>query len=132
MIEYTDAPEVKVIADEIIKAHHPHLEDEEIDYVFRDKAANKGSKTILGMARKMRGLVSFLSRDTTDTFFVMEIALDTWKTLTDEQKNALVDHELCHFGVDDEGNRFIIPHDLEEFAAIIERHGIWSQGIGTA
>lgn len=132
MIEYTDAPEVKVIADEIIKAHHPHLEDEEIDYVFRDKAANKGSKTILGMARKMRGLVSFLSRDTTDTFFVMEIALDTWKTLTDEQKNALVDHELCHFGVDDEGNRFIIPHDLEEFAVIIERHGIWSQGIGTA
>ena len=133
MIEYTDAPEVKVLAEEIIKAHHPHLEDEEIEYVFRSKASVRGTKVILGLAKKMRGLVSFLSRDSMDTYFLMDIAKDTWETLTDKQKRALVDHELCHFGIDeDDGSRYIIPHDVEEFAIIIERYGVWSQGIGTA
>lgn len=131
-IEYTDAPEVKVLAEEIIKAHHPHLVGEDIEYVFRSNATTRGTKTILALAKKMRGLVSYLSRDTMDTYFLMDVALDTWETLTDKQKTALVDHELCHFGFDDTGNRIINPHDVEEFAEIIERYGVWSQGIGTA
>jgi hypothetical protein len=54
-----------------------------------------------------------------------------WTTLSKEQRVALVDHELCHFEVeypdDDEKQRtiHITGHDVEEFTAVIERHGAW-------
>jgi hypothetical protein len=42
---------------------------------------------------------------------------------------ALLDHELCRCTVeeDDDGNvmHWIVGHDIEEFNAIIERHGDW-------
>lgn len=129
MVEYSEAPEVQEIADKLIPEFHPHLVDEAIEYIFRDSAASRGDKVILGMARKVRGLTSYLSRKTKEPYFVMEIAEDMWATLDDAKKKALVDHELCHFGINENGDRFIAPHDIEEFAAVIERHGMWMQGI---
>jgi hypothetical protein len=45
------------------------------------------------------------------------------------QRVALVDHELCHFGreEDDKGNRswVLVSHDIEEFKGIVERWGLW-------
>lgn len=67
-------------------------------------------------------------------FFEIEIALDTWGGtdrfgerwgLTDAQRIALIDHELCHCEVDDDGNLYARPHSIEEFTEIIERHGLW-------
>lgn len=127
-VEYSDAPEVRQIAEELISAYHPHLADEEITYVFRSKAANKGSKIVLAMARKIRGLVSFLSRKSDDDYFLMEVAFDTWGKLNDTSKKAVVDHELCHFGITEDGVRYIIPHDLEEFNAVVQRYGLWREG----
>jgi hypothetical protein len=56
---------------------------------------------------------------------------------TDEQRRALLDHELSHFAVklDKEGDEVrdtmgrlvyrIVKHDVEEFQAIVQRHGCW-------
>lgn len=128
-VEYTSAVEVLNIAEKLIQEHHQHLQGELIEYIFRDKAASKGGKIVFGKARKIRGLTAYLSRPEEDEYFLMEIGLDAWKTLTQEQKVALVDHELCHFGIDDNGNKVIIPHDLEEFVAVVDRHGLWSRSV---
>jgi len=67
-------------------------------------------------------------------FFVIEIALDIWGEdidgerfgLTDAQRVALVDHELCHCQVDEEEfTPWVRPHSIEEFTEIVDRHGLW-------
>lgn len=65
--------------------------------------------------------------------FLITIHEKTWLGLTKKQKLALIDHELCHCQVeeDDKGNRklFLVGHDLEEFRAVVRRHGQWEDGI---
>jgi hypothetical protein len=55
--------------------------------------------------------------------------------LRERLREVLIDHELCHIGVelDEQGNPeltdqgrpkvFIKPHDIEDFQVIIDRHG---------
>lgn len=150
-IEYKRAPEVEEIANELIAKHHTHLVNERIEYVFRSTVQKQGGKEIWGKARKISGLNAFLSRSLRDTemtieagdnvvafdpsedYFVIEIAGDVWKFLKPEARVALVDHELTHCGVDwdDEGKKRLVlyPHDLEEFAEVVRRHGLWRQDI---
>lgn len=94
---------------------------------------------MLGKARKISGLNAYLAAefaddeippaDRDDTFLVIEIAEKEWVELTTAQRRALVDHELCHFVLDedDDGNETVsvVGHDLEEFRAVVERHGMW-------
>lgn len=40
------------------------------------------------------------------------------------QRRALVDHELCHCRLEGDDPE-IVPHDIEEFNVIIQRHGVW-------
>ncbi|MCU1356411.1 MAG: hypothetical protein JWM89_1829 [Acidimicrobiales bacterium] len=71
-------------------------------------------------------------------FFVIEIALDTWGIdvedegrwgLSDEQRVALVDHELHHCQVDEDGRPYMRPHDIEEFDEILARYGPWKSDV---
>lgn len=70
-------------------------------------------------------------------FFVMEISLDTWGKdvdgvrwgLSDEQRVALVDHELCHFSINEEGEPKLRSHTVEEFADVVKRHGLWKPDV---
>jgi hypothetical protein len=55
--------------------------------------------------------------------------------MPEDLREVLIDHELCHIGVelDEQGNPeltdqgrpkvFIKPHDIEDFQVIIDRHG---------
>jgi hypothetical protein len=142
-VTYTRAPEVEKIANRIIPKHHPHLiAVHKIDYVFRSEAAQTGGKIVAGKTRKIGGLNAFLTlgaaaeegRPDGDTpavepFFVVEIAADIWGILTPSQREALVDHELCHCttGINEQGEVVLKTraHDVEEFKAIVERHGLW-------
>jgi hypothetical protein len=53
--------------------------------------------------------------------------------LAPEHQEALLDHELqhCSAGTDDAGNKvwYIQGHDVEDFHAIIRRHGLWSPAL---
>lgn len=134
------APEVAKIADEIIRKvpRHKNLAEARIEYVFRDEAPRLRGRVVLGRARKIGGLNAFLLDPTVNDkdfvkpgpLFVIEISHDTWGDLNLEQRKALVDHELCHctVDIDDDGNPELSMrgHDFEEFAEIIERHGLWS------
>jgi hypothetical protein len=144
MTSYTTAPAVERIAEKLIEQHHRHLLDVPIRYLWRDKAASSKGNVVLGKARKVTGLpahlVHLVRKDEPPEeveFFVLEIAADMWQTLTEPQRVALVDHELCHLGVEiperaDADRKLVIRgHDLEEFAAVVERHGLWRPAIET-
>lgn len=135
---YRPAPAVQRIATDLIAKHHHHLDDVRIEYVFRSEAATSNGKTVMGKARKITGLNAYLSQplepDETPAggevdYFVVEIAEDVWTILDDGQRKALVDHELCHCTTDwDKDGDLVLKikaHDLEEFKAVVDRHGLW-------
>lgn len=133
-VEYARADEVAHIADGLIPTNHPHLVPVRIEYVWRDKAASKGDRVTLGKARKVSGLNAFLAREDPDSdacedFFVLEIARDTWEGMNSKQREALVDHELAHMGLTEDGKLTTVPHDIEEFHAILKRHGAWKSDL---
>jgi hypothetical protein len=133
-VTYRPAPPVAAIADTLIGDHHPHLKDVHIVYLWRPKAASSKGAVVLGKARKITGLNAQLVAFASPEPLADE---DTWETLTEAQRTALVDHELCHLGVDipekaDKDRKLIIlGHDLEEFAAVVERHGLWRPDVET-
>lgn len=141
---YLPAPEVAATAVPLIAEYHSQLADAPIVYVFRSPASRSRDRIVLGRALRVMGLNAFLvslaageasvdydeaiARDY--SFFVMEIALEQWQEAAPEAQAALVDHELCHFRIDEEtGELKIRAHDIEEFNAVARRHGAWSVDI---
>lgn len=122
--EYTPAPEVRDIAEKLIEILKPELEAFEIRYIFCSENPKSSGRECIGLARKVVGLNAFLAGHQ-EGFFVMEIGLPAWERLAPEQRLAVVHHELCHFGISDEGNLAIVPHDVEEFTAVAEVFGSW-------
>lgn len=146
--KYNEAPVVEAIAAKLIAEHHPHLQGVPIRYVFRDKASTTAGKIQLGRARLLSGVSAFLGCDEEErqellqaqgreAFFVIEIPFNLWKDMDDATKRALVDHQLCHCYAWEEEDKeagavrklAIVPHDLEEFACVIARHGLWQKDV---
>ncbi len=116
------------IADQIIAAHHPHLAGCEILFLFRDQAAKSAGKLIAGKASKMSPKENAIAGDVSYAFKI-ELASDLWTLNTEAWRRALVDHELCHCAGNEDDGWEIAPHDLEEFASIVERHGLWKSDV---
>ena len=87
---------------------------------------------------------SDLDRELAPFDFVILLLESFWTSLgvTDEQRDALLDHELCHATVKldrrtgdpviDARGRTVYrlrKHDIEEFACIAERHGMWKRNL---
>lgn len=142
---YWRAREVERIATKLIKEHHPNLNRHDVPVfaVFRDPVAKSKGRVVLGSARKISGLAAALfglahqddlGDDPVD-FFVIEIGHKTWEALSPKGRIALVDHELCHLDVDvpldehDDRKLIMRGHDLEEFYAVVERHGLWRENV---
>jgi hypothetical protein len=130
-LTFWKADEVKAIAETLIADFHQHIGDVTVLYVFRSEHSEENGKVVLGKARKVSGLNAYLAwrhlvededREgaQVSSFYVVEIAHDTWAALTGPQRLALVDHELSHIGADG-----LLSHDVEEFSGVIERHGLW-------
>lgn len=126
MVEYEDATaEVTPLAEGLIRKYHPDLAGVHVEYVWRSVAQVRGGRATLGKARKLTGLPAFTAKAGPQEFFVIELARDEWQQLTLVQRLALVDHELCHCTVNEDGKLVLLPHDLEEFNEVVRRHGLW-------
>ena len=119
--QYFDADAVKEIAKDLIPKHHLHLDRIPIMYLFNGGKMREWAK-ISSRSAKERVISAY--------YFVMEVNHAQWLLLTDEQRLALVDHELCHTAMDTEtGEPSVIDHDIEEFGIIVERHGLWRDSV---
>lgn len=128
---------------QLVGAHHEDLAQAKIALAWHTawKPDCDGHVT-LGKCRK----VSDLEREVNELQpydFVIILRKDFWDDpcVTDLQRRALLDHELCHASItlDDQGEPLqdergrtvyrIRRHDLEEFAAIAERYGCWKKDL---
>lgn len=115
-LKYQVAEQAQAIAAALIPAFHQHLVNLKVCYLFREKISEK-----LGVAMRASGkLAHFTGFD-----FVIEFNWSAWLQLSSTQRIALVDHELCHCVLDDDGYPAMRKHDVEEFGDIVKRYGLW-------
>jgi predicted metallopeptidase len=132
-VTYTEAPQVDELITLLVDSieDHLHLQRIPIAGCFRSKAKTKHGKIVVATAGIVSGRTAWLSRAAYAggaDFYLIEVAQDEWDILDEAQRKAVIDHELLHCaGPDaDSGRLGIRGHDVQEFAAIIARHGCWT------
>lgn len=120
------------------KEHHDDLEGAAIGlgWVIGTRADKDGRLVLARMIRHSERI-----REQTGLDATIAINAEAWATLSDPQRLALLDHELCHLAqaLDKEGDQEVDGHgklkwrtrrhDLEEFSEVVRRHGIWKADI---
>lgn len=124
---YGSADSVEAIAKNLIPMYHPELATARVKYIFVDKASMKNGKPIFGKVRKVSGVLEYLL----ESDFMLEIGLDQWNELSEQQRGALVDHllERCtgEESEEDASMKWTMREpDVQEFSAILRRHGAWN------
>lgn len=131
--------QIDVMVAEARHAVHDALSEARIAYAWMiGKKPDKDGRIVLGKMKK----ASELDRQLHEFDAVLLLNREHWEILSEEQRRALVDHELCHLDVDvdpdtgdprlDEEDRKLYrirKHDLEEFRGVIERHGCYLSDI---
>lgn len=122
---------------ELVAAYHEDLRDARIALAWCTSwKPDVDGKVILGKCKK----ASDLDRELAAFDFIILLRRAFWLDLrvTDAQRAALLDHELCHAALkydergepvlDERGRPVyrIRKHDLEEFSDIVTRHGLWT------
>lgn len=128
------------LCQEVLRDHHSELIRADCEVVFQfvvceNEAGqmkmpkpNKHGQTVLGKAKCFPAA----DRAVGAPDFSITLLLNWWELATDEQRRALVDHELCHCGLDDTGEYekpMSVPHEFEGFHAELARHGPWDHNL---
>lgn len=129
--EYWRDSELEEIGKSLIQKHHNHLLEAEISYLVTSRAMSRAGKRVAGKARKTSGVLKYYAR----ADFEIVVSGAIWGEMLQAEREALVDHELSHCSVehDDDGNRNWVfrGHDIEEFIAVVDRHGLWHEDLKT-
>lgn len=136
----TTKPMYRMMSD-LIHEHHSHLRDAKIALAWHAGwKADVDGRVVLGRCKR----ASDLDRQLSEFDFVIILNREFWTApeVTIEQKQALLDHELCHAEVvidptsdephEDESGRTVYRirrHDIEEFSEIVERHGCYKKDL---
>lgn len=138
--DQVDGVEPYAILSGLREQFHGHLSRARIVLAWRKELKpDADNHLILGKCVK----VSDLYKELADYDFIILLNREVWHDplFTKEQKTALVDHELCHADVacDDEGatkmdarGRIVYrirKHDIEEFGAVVARHGCYKRDL---
>lgn len=140
--EFISAPDVEDIARELIEKYHGHLAGARIAYRSRVSVVPEGSRSktapswrsrghlLYGRTMRVSGPVRELTgEDGEQVDFLVLVNGDVWNALSDDQKHAVVDHELSHCGENEAGNWAIEAHDVEEFGPVVARWGLWREEV---
>lgn len=123
MIEWKDAPEVKAVVKELINEHHGRLLTAKIKSLFREGAWSSQRKETWAKVYK----VTSRDKHLTGYDFYLAVNQEVWEHLDTPARIALIDHELCHCDRDDDSGKWCTyGHDLEDFIAVVARHGAWT------
>ena len=137
LIEDTESEPYQILA--AIRVFHDDIREASIALAWRKELKpDKDGHLVLGKCVK----VSDLYREFAAYDFVIVLNREVWQDsdFTDEQRHALMDHELCHAAgaTDDDGAQYdergrrvfrVRKHDIEEFRSIVERHGCYKRDL---
>ena len=128
--KFSFAEDVEKIAVRVIDKWHSGLSEANIVYLFKDVPTwNSKGKTVFARTHKAPEQWQFLA----GCDVVVIVNKKVWDRLDNKQREALIDHELCHVlkDEDEKGNPkwSMVTHDVEEFAAVIQRHGMWMEDL---
>lgn len=120
--------EYRTIANRIIKKR-PELKDIidfdiKIVYLSDDKEKKKDHKLVYADCEKVNEKYAWAIKYD----FMITVYEPNVEGLTSEQMEILLFHELLHVGVSATGSEpkfYVVPHDIEDFAVIIEEHGLY-------
>jgi len=121
-ITWSEAPQSIIhAAEELIRQYHPWLNEARIAFVMRSEAQKKGH--VLGQASKVpEKMQPYLEYD-----FLIWLSEKDVAGMANSEIEALIDHELCHCAKNLATDGWKLrEHDIQEFAEIISRHGLWS------
>lgn len=120
--------EMTEICSEIVRNHHESLRGFYIGVIAWEGERKSSGSLMLGKARKIsENMRPLMADEMLDA--VIEISADFWSTAKPNQKRALMDHELHHLTVNENGQLAMRGHDIEEFNAIIRRYGFWLEDV---
>jgi hypothetical protein len=126
-----------VLLEDLVVAYHPELERARIALAWCTSwKPDVDGRVTLGKCKK----ASDLDRELAAYDFVILLRKSFWldPRVSDAQRRALLDHELCHAAlkyddagapVEDERGRLVYrtrKHDIEEFTDIVTRYGTWT------
>ncbi|MBQ9022228.1 MAG: hypothetical protein IJ113_09530 [Eggerthellaceae bacterium] len=97
-----------------------------IAYLESDSEKKSKGRLVFGECEKIPDKYKWsIPYDFTITVYTLNI-----EHFNDEQLKILLLHELMHIGIEVDGNEesyHVIPHDIEDFKAILDRFGMdWS------
>jgi hypothetical protein len=125
---------------ELIDNYHAELRSARIALAWNlSWKPDVDGRVTLGKCKK----ASDLDRELYQFDFVIMLQYEFWQDaeVTDEQRRALLDHELSHAApkmgddgeqVEDERGRKVWrmrKHDIEEFSAVVQRHGTYKRDL---
>ena len=125
---------------ELVEQHHEELTQARIALAWNTAwKPDVDGRVTLGKCKK----ASDLDRELASFDFVILLRRAFWldSRVSDQQRRALLDHELHHAAVkydetgepvQDERGRMVYrtrKHDIEEFAPIVRRYGLWTADI---
>jgi hypothetical protein len=134
-------PAIYKLLASLVVAHHDEIATARIALAWCTSwRADVDGHQKLGQCKK----ASDLDRELAEYDFVILLQKEFWENeaVSDTQRQALLDHELCHATVkldshtleplEDERGRIVYrlrKHDLEEFVAIAARYGTWKRDL---
>jgi hypothetical protein len=129
-VDFLPAPDLTQMADDLIEKHArlSVLTQITIHYLWKRQGGNVKGKTRFGQCQKPSGLLAHYSK----ADFVIWLAADNCRQsqFTREQVEPLLLHEMLHISQtltdDGEVRWVIVGHDIEEFAYVVQTHGLWS------
>jgi len=125
--EYLEAPALRQTAAKLIGEHFnlAGLELLTTDNGIRFFWRKHGTKTAIGKCIKPSGLLFELS----EAAFIIWLAADKCAGWTKHKVEALLYHELCHAGRDEQGRTFLRQHDVQAFASEVRYYGLWAEDL---
>jgi hypothetical protein len=125
-VTFSEAPQSVIhVAEELIKKYHGILGEARIAFVFRSEEQELNGRVILAQVSKVpEKMQPYMEFD-----YVVWVAENRWINMPDKQREALIDHELCHMGMSSTGGWKIKPHNIQEFREILDRYGAWNDDL---
>lgn len=126
---YREAPELASIAEGLIRDHDElaELAACDIRYFWRRRTGVSKGRVKIGFLKRASDLLGHYS----GAEFICWLSATTARDgrFSDRQVEAAIFHQLCHIGVDDEGNYIKLGHDFEGFGAEVRAYGTWTEDL---